>query len=490
MDGLTAEERAAIEAFPKERIQRIPQGVYATGQMAWDPHTGTIRYKDPTEAKREFSGRGRKPDPKVMERRERVAALARAGRTGQQIADELGIPLQMVYRDCQVVGVSLSREAAARHRHSPDVQAMREKIRAAFDGERTAEEIGRIVGAPRRTVWDHLDALGLKAPPAKPGPPPDAAIEARRAKIPGLIDEGLSGPEIAERLGITRATLGNDCKVLGVTIPRRRRKNTGTDRAAGRKASTAERARSKVRDRRRFKTTPVPTGEAFKQAPADATGTMFPSRVQDVGEAAVLKDGAMNSKIGGDVLVGRLEGAKIVTLTLEERATCPRSCDLWSRCYGNGMQYSVRWRHGPELIEKLAEEIADLCAEYERVLVRLHVLGDFWSVEYVQAWEALLDAHTKLHVFGFTAWGADTEIGREVAAVRAANPDRFMIRHSGRCAPWGSFTIDFPTERKQLGDAIVCPEQRAAMNGTDEGRHCGSCGVCWASDRPIVFVEH
>lgn len=43
---------------------------------------------------------------------------------------------------------------------------------------------------------------------------------------------------------------------------------------------------------------------------------------------------------------------------------------------------------------------------------------------------------------------------------------------------------------KRLGDAIVCPEQVSVMNGADDSRHCGSCGLCWSSDAPIVFVRH
>ena len=74
----------------------------------------------------------------------------------------------------------------------------------------------------------------------------------------------------------------------------------------------------RVRDRRRFKLTPVADGIISVLAPANATGTIFRSRVEEIGDAPVFKDGAWNSKIGGDVLVGRLRGAKIFTLTLEE----------------------------------------------------------------------------------------------------------------------------------------------------------------------------
>lgn len=58
-----------------------------------------------------------------------------------------------------------------------------------------------------------------------------------------------------------------------------------------------------------------------------------------------------------------------------------------------------------------------------------------------------------------------------------------------------SFTLPFPTDRPMIGDAVVCPEQRDAMNGSERATHCGSCGLCWktggnATGRPIAFVEH
>jgi hypothetical protein len=126
------------------------------------------------------------------------------------------------------------------------------------------------------------------------------------------------------------------------------------------------------------------------------------------------------------------------------------------------------------------------------VLVRLHVLGDFYSVDYVRFWASLVQRHRGLYVFGFTAWGPNTEIGAAIACERdqLLPSRRFNVRHSGRTGRWGAFTIDFPTERKTIGDAIVCPEQLSAMAGRDDARHCGSCGVCWSTDRPIVFVEH
>ena len=247
-----------------------------------------------------------------------------------------------------------------------------------------------------------------------------------------------------------------------------------------------------VRDRRRFQTTSVPLGETgSKTAPADATGTIFPRKVSPVlDDKCVLIDGANQCKIGGDVMVGRLKGARIYTLTLEERATCPKSCALWTTCYGNGMQWSTRWKHGKQLEDRLRVEVDDLIREHGTILIRLHILGDFYSREYVCLWAELLDTYPGLNIFGFTAWKPDTEIGRAVAVLRGAYPDRFAIRHSNMTGPWGSFTINFPTDRTKIGDAVVCPEQRDAMNGDGRGKHCGNCALCWQSSVPVGFVEH
>jgi hypothetical protein len=248
---------------------------------------------------------------------------------------------------------------------------------------------------------------------------------------------------------------------------------------------------STIRDRRRFKHVPVPMGDPAFTMPASATGPRFPDRVfEPDGQELVLKDGCNNSKIGGDVLVGWLKGAYIATLTLEERATCPKSCGHWRTCYGNSMHHARRWKAGEALERQIREEVAIACAKNDAVLIRLHVLGDFYSTDYLQLWADLLDEHDNLYVFGFTAWKEETDIGRGIAWLRKHAPRRFMVRTSGTTGKWGSFTLPFPTEKKSIGDAIVCPEQIDAMNGGRSGRHCGNCGVCWSTDRPVAFIEH
>ena len=268
-----------------------------------------------------------------------------------------------------------------------------------------------------------------------------------------------------------------------------------SDRYNRLRAERNARRRGQLMDRRRAVVGTVSDGEIKRLAPGGMTRTVHPATVRDPrpGET-VLKTGANSVKLGGDVLVGRLQGAKIVSLTLEERATCPVSCPLWRACYGNNMEKTHRYAHGPELVARIAMEVADLCAAHDQVLVRLHILGDFWCVDYVRFWAVLLALHPGLHVFGFTAHLPDTEIGAEVARWRGALPGRFMIRHSGTCGTWGAFSINAMVGEKTVGTgpgaAIVCPEQLDANEGSPARKHCGNCGACWSTDRPIAFIAH
>lgn len=253
----------------------------------------------------------------------------------------------------------------------------------------------------------------------------------------------------------------------------------------------AIKARAKAKDRRRVKGTAIASGRFKKKAKGNPKGTIFRHKVQDPTDT-VLKDGAFNSKIGGDVSVGWLRGARIFTLTLEERATCPRSCLVWNECYGNSMQHASRYRHGPELEKKILQEIEVLSAAHKQVLIRLHVLGDFYSLQYVDLWELVLREFPNVAVFGFTAHQKGSVLGDRIAQLRERYRKRFSIRHSGFMDEWGAFVYEFEPlqEVKKIGTAIVCPEQREAIWNPKAKRHCGNCGVCWTTSEAIAFSAH
>jgi hypothetical protein len=235
---------------------------------------------------------------------------------------------------------------------------------------------------------------------------------------------------------------------------------------------------------RRFTTT-APTGHGIAinaLHPAYRAGrTIFSSRVYDPGEVArVLKDGHQSRKIGKVVQKGRLRDALIFTLTLEERATCPRTCKAWGICYGNNMQAAERIVAGAELERALWSELEALQGAHPSgFLVRLHVLGDFYSLAYVDLWRRALLAFPALHVFGFTARDPEGEIGRALFDMATAGWDRFAVRFSGMAGPlWASRIGDDDAE------AIACPAQSGKADC------CATCALCWTSQRSIAFARH
>lgn len=216
--------------------------------------------------------------------------------------------------------------------------------------------------------------------------------------------------------------------------------------------------------------------------------TIFPTTVIAPADAPrLLVSGANQRKLGDRVTKGPWAGMPIYCLTLEERATCPTGCHNWAKCYGNSMPWSRRLRHGPDLEDGLHRELAALQLRHRAgFVVRLHILGDFYSVAYVERWAAWLDRYPALRVFGFTAWPPSSPVGAAVARLADERWDRFAIRLSSTTpGPSTAITIDSADDR--AGDGIICPAQTGAAAS------CGSCGLCWsATARPkaIFFLTH
>lgn len=222
--------------------------------------------------------------------------------------------------------------------------------------------------------------------------------------------------------------------------------------------------------------------------------TLFPTRVRAIADARdVLTPGEWQKKLGKAVTKGAWAGMPIYALTLEERATCPGSCHHWCSCMGNGMPLSWRHRHGPELEAAINAELALLQQRHPNgFVVRLHILGDFYSPAYVRCWARWLNRYPALHVFGYTAWVPSTPIGTAVARLSRARWSRFAIRLSSPVpGPGRAITVwEWPTDLSQLNSSekvIVCPAELGKTKG------CNSCGLCWspaARDKTIAFIAH
>lgn len=288
-----------------------------------------------------------------------------------------------------------------------------------------------------------------------------------------------SAKVIAEHFRVSAAAIYLQAKKQGLE-PR--------DMPRGRSAGPGQ--RRKITDRtgqRRF-TGVVAKGPRIRlpdHHPASRKATtFFPSQVKPAAMVIrMLKSGEHSRKLGAVVTKGRWSGFPIYSLTLEERDTCPRSCTEWATCYGNNMPFATRILDDGTLTRRLWGELASLNAEHPTgFVVRLHVLGDFGSVDYVDFWRQALSDFPALNVFGFTARYAPDPIGIALMELVAAEMDRFVIRFSGqsRLGAMASEVVD--TTDQAVG--IPCPAE------SDPDRCCANCGLCFNSQHTISFVRH
>lgn len=233
---------------------------------------------------------------------------------------------------------------------------------------------------------------------------------------------------------------------------------------------------------------------AFNHRAVEERTTLFPKSRATPDEAIPLfKSGKNSRKIGSHVEKGMWKGMPIYTLTLEERATCTPTCEHFRDCFGNKMHWSIRWRAGKELEDLIPSQLLTLSKKHPGgFVIRLHVLGDFYSVEYVNLWKRMMKIIPQLHVFGYTRWRksmgkAPSErpfVALSIEQLNNLYPTRWRIRWSELGGEMGTKSVEDVTLKGKTPDGIVCPAQ------TGQTDCCGTCGLCWNSTTPIVFITH
>lgn len=209
--------------------------------------------------------------------------------------------------------------------------------------------------------------------------------------------------------------------------------------------------------------------------------TLFIKQVKSPTKVSrLLQPATTNAKLGagGKVISkGKWKGMPMYSLSLQERATCPTTCSQWRNCYGNNMPFANRIDHTSEgFLTLLSQEVQSLSTKHPGgFVIRLHVLGDFYSVKYVNFWASLLKKYSNLRCFGYTHRLPNTPIGRTIMALNTLGA---YVRWSDQ---GGAMSANCPPKP---GD-IVCPEQTGKTAG------CTTCGLCWASDKiSIGFITH
>lgn len=375
-----------------------------------------------------------------LSRRDRFEQMWREGISAEEMADFFETDPQTIYSKASRWKLGRRSARGVRGGNPGWPEEKRERFRVLWNGDRPVPEIAQAMGTSRGAIYERARR--------------DSECKKRR--------RGSSGRRPLTP-GETRVRNGSSFRTLPARDATGQRRFTGVT-----KHEDAEGPRIVLEPHH----------------PAHRKGTtFFPGRVIPAAKMErLLKSGEHSRKLGKIIVKGCWKGMPIYSLTLEERETCPRTCVAWAICYGNNMPFALRILDDGTLTRRLWAELAALSARHPAgFVVRLHVLGDFYSRDYVRFWRESLAEFPALHVFGFTARAPSEPIGGDLVVLVSDEPDRFVIRFSGagydtHCAE----VVDHPAHAK----GIPCPAQ------TDENRCCATCGLCWQSDRTISFVKH
>jgi hypothetical protein len=150
------------------------------------------------------------------------------------------------------------------------------------------------------------------------------------------------------------------------------------------------------------------------------------------------------------------------------------------------MPFAHRFDHtAPDFISRLDAHLGQLNHKHpEGFVVRLHVLGDFYDGIYIAQWQIWLALYENLNVFGYTHHTVDSQLGSMIKTVNKMHPDKFRVRFSDDMSTQFSAHVTTSEDINTVTNSIVCPEQKGQTDS------CATCGYCWSSNNPIVFIEH
>ena len=219
------------------------------------------------------------------------------------------------------------------------------------------------------------------------------------------------------------------------------------------------------------------------------TTTIYKKSIHDLNnyDHDIVKN-STNIKLGKKVNKGIYKDYKMKTVTLTERKTCPADCVHWHDCYGNNMPFAHRINHEDQnlLQKRIYNEL--LKSTNQLLLIRLHVLGDFFNVKYVKFWSIMLNTFKNIAIYGYTANNINSkiELSRDIAKeiIKLNYSENSHIRFSNDLT--NSFSANsYDVVKPVKGESILCPVQE------NKTANCGTCGLCWnQKNQSIIFKTH
>ena len=202
-----------------------------------------------------------------------------------------------------------------------------------------------------------------------------------------------------------------------------------------------------------------------------------------------------NSKLGKVVSKGAFKGKPLYSLSLVERLMgCPKNCYHWDACYGNNMPFAHRFKTDKRkkiFMYILAYEIYNLLEKHKQgIHIRLHVLGDFYSKEYIKFWCVVLESYPKISIYGYTAHEPKSMLGKQIKnVIDKIGFDRFAIRFSNSTIKLSANSTEY--KPRLIASKNVSLKSIQCLEQIDKVANCVSCALCWNKKIDnVLFYTH
>ena len=167
---ITPEERAAIDAFPANRIQYIPTGKSYHDGYVWSEDENKLVLVNPAQQpnwnRNNYKPQRTGPREETLARREEIAEMLLAGAFSEDMADRFGLTVDAIRREL----AKLRREgrdlplmkSRKTHEREQEFEAFKARIVELHAQGLTDLEIMDAMGASESTIRNHRAKMGLK----------------------------------------------------------------------------------------------------------------------------------------------------------------------------------------------------------------------------------------------------------------------------------------------------------------------------------------
>ena len=199
-------------------------------------------------------------------------------------------------------------------------------------------------------------------------------------------------------------------------------------------------------------------------------------------------------RIGAHVSEGNMKVGSIPNWSLTPGRTC--SDEACNTCFVQGCyackayrqypQTRKAWDENSDLAESKLDKLEPFFDLYFSSLAaprffRVHVAGDFVSIEYAQLWARIAAKHPGTRFLAFT---------KQWEHVRGIDfPENFSLVLSG----WPGTEIPADLAEKYAKAICVDHEEDIPADGFHCPGHCENCGACWElakRGQDVYFVKH